>query len=385
MEPVFTVLLYYLPLGIAIGACLYHLGAFLASLRFLGEKEPSGEFTPPVSVLKPLRGVEPHFYQTLAGFFRLNYPSYEIVFGLADPHDPARWTIEQLRRDFPMIPVKVVIVETPLGRNAGNPKMASLEQMVKEATHEVLVISDADIAVEPDYLLNVVRPLKDARIGMVTCLYRARRGRGLGSLLEAMGMSGEFAGQVLLGRSVGPMSFGLGATMATRKQQIAAIGGLARWSDYLADDYILGNRIAAAGYQIHLSHTVVETLLPRRTVADLLHQQLRWARTIRACSPRGYLGLVFAYGAPLALIPALLHPTTLTLAVLGAALISRWLAAWAAGLLVCRDRLVRSYFWLIPLRDLVSLGLWFASFTGSEIVWRQARYRLEANGKIRPA
>ncbi|HWP83587.1 MAG TPA: glycosyltransferase, partial [Terriglobia bacterium] len=164
----------------------------------------------------------------------------------------------------------------------------------------------------------------------------------------------------------------------------AAIGGLAPWADYLADDYILGNRIAAAGYRIHLSHHPVETLLPPRTWRELFHQQLRWARTIRACSPRGYPGLLFAYAAPLALLPVVYHPTALSFVVLGCSWLLRWAAAWAAGMAVCNDRLVKRFFWLLPARDLLALGIWLASFLGSEIVWRGARFRLEPNGKMRP-
>ena len=373
-------LLYHLPLAVAAGAILYHLAVTIAALRFHGETEPAADFTPPVSILKPLRGIEPQFHATLSTFFRQQYPNFEIVFGLADPKDPANWTIAQLRLDFPQVPVKIVIVPEGSGTN---PKINKLQRMVEEAAHDVLVISDADISVGPNYLRDAVRPLADERVGMVTCLYRGIPSGGLRSILEALGMSGEFAGQVLLGRAVGGMSFGLGATMATRKKQIAAIGGLAPWADYLADDYILGNRIAAAGYRVHLSHCVVETLLPHRTLTELFHQQLRWARTIRACSPRGYPGLLFAYGAPLALVPALYHPTTLALAELDCALIMRWLAAWAAGVLVCKDRLVRNYFWLIPLRDLAALVIWLISFAGSEIVWRQSRFRLEPDGRIK--
>ena len=383
-------LLYYLPLTVAIGTCLYQLAVVIAAFRFRGEKEPRADFTPPVSVLKPLRGIEPHFYETLSAYFRQEYPGYEIVFGVSDPKDPAIWTIAQLQREFPNIPVKVVVVQDAGGANPTNPKMAKLQQMVAEASHEILVISDADISVGPTYLRDVVRSLADARVGMVTCLYRGIQSGSLRSVIEALGMSSEFAGQVLLGRALGgpggpgEMRFGLGATMATRKKQITEIGGLAPWANYLADDYILGNRIAAAGYKIHLSKTVVETLLPRRSWRELFHQQLRWARTIRACSPRGYPGLLFAYAAPLALIPALYHPTTLSLAVLDCALILRWIAAWASGVLVCRDRLIRNYFWLIPIRDLLALMVWVASFAGREIVWRQNRFRLESDGRIRP-
>jgi ceramide glucosyltransferase len=218
---------------------------------------------------------------------------------------------------------------------------------------------------------------------MVTCLYRGVPAGGLASALEALGMSGEFAGQVLLARWLRGMRFALGATMAARKKQIAEIGGIAKWADYLADDYILGNRIATAGYRVHLSHHVVETLLPRRTWMELLHQQVRWARTIRACSPRGYPGLLFAYGAPLALLPALLDPSVLTISLLAAALAARLPAALASGVLVCRDDLITRGIELMPLRDLFALGIWLAGFFGNEVVWRGARYRLERDGRIR--
>ena len=376
-------LLFYLPLALAAGSVFYHLAVALASLRFHCEKEPDGDFAPPVSILKPLRGIEQNFYATLRTFFEQDYPTYEIVFGVSDPKDPATWTIAQLRREFPKAPVKVVVVPDSA---ATNPKMSKLQQMVAEASHEVLVITDADIRVAPDYLRRVVQPLVNERVGLVTCLYRGVPVGKLGSLLEALGMSGDFAGQVLLARALQGVRFGLGATLATRKQQITQIGGLAPWADYLADDFVLGSRIAAAGYRVHLSHTVVETMLPHRRLSETFHQQLRWARTIRACSPRGYPGLLFAYAAPLAILPAMTDPNSaLALIALDCALIARFLGAWAAGVLVCRDKVVRNYFWLLPVRDLLSLAIWLWSFLGSEVVWRQARFRLERDGKIRPA
>jgi ceramide glucosyltransferase len=331
--------------------------------------------------MKPLRGIEPHFYATLRGFFQQDYPSYEIVFGLSDPNDPARSTIAQLQREFPGVPARLVIAPEQPGANK---KMAKLHVMAEQAAHEILVISDADIRVSSNYLRDVVAPLSDRRTGMATCLYRGVPAKGLLSTLEALGMSTEFVGQVLLARWLQGVRFALGATMATRKRQIDEIGGIAKWVDYLADDYILGSRIAAAGYGIHVSRHVVETLLPRRTWKELLHQQVRWARTIRACSPRGYLGLLFAYGAPLALIPALLFPSAMTLAALVVALGCRLLSAFASGMLVCRDLLIRRSFWLIPLRDLMALLVWLASFFGRTVVWRGTPYHLERDGRIRP-
>ena len=376
-------LLFYVPAILAVCSSLYHLAVWWAALRFRAEREDAADFVPPVSLLKPIHRIERDFYASLASFFRQDYPRFEIVFGLGAANDPARWTLAQLQRDFPRVPVKVVTVPES---SAGNPKMSKLDRMLEAAAHEIIVMSDADVSVEPDYLRRVVQPLADERVGVVTCLYRGVPARQFLSILEALGMSGDFAGQVLLARMLRGVRFGLGATMATRKKQIAAIGGIAKWADYLADDYVLGREIARAGYRVHLSHTVVETMLPHRNLGEFFRQQLRWARTIRSCSPQGYPGLIFVFGVPLAFLAwAIQSGSGLALAILATVLLARLASAWASGVLVCRDRVLARYFWLLPLRDLVALGVWVMSFFGREVVWRDARYRLEPGGKITPA
>ena len=384
MGPVtsFSSSIFLLFLFLAACSALYHLAVALAALRFPSRQQPS-DYTPPLSVLKPLRGIEQNFYANLATFFRQDYPNFEIVFGLNDDADAARWTIAQLQRDFPNVPVKLVTVTESSGTN---PKMGKLERMIAEASHEIIVLSDADIRVAPDYLHRVVPPLADDSIGLVTCLYRGVPARSFLSILEALSMSGDFAGQVLLARMIQGIRFGLGATMVTRKQHVAEIGGIAQWADYLADDYILGREIAAAGRRIHLSSAVVETVLPRRTALQTFHQQLRWARTIRACSPSGYPGLIFVFGVPIALAALAFEPgSAAALATLAAVLTARFLSAFAAGLGVCRDPVLARYFWLLPLRDCFALGIWVMSFFGRGVIWRDARFRLLPGGKIKPA
>lgn len=376
-------MLFYVPLLLAAGSCVYHLAVTIASILFHFQREKGTGYTPPVSILKPVRGIEQNFDSSLASHFQQDYPNFEIIFGLSDPQDPARWTIAQLRRDFPQVPVKVVTVTESRG---ANPKMGKLQRMLEEAAHEIVVINDADIRVGSAYLRNVVQPLADARVGLVTCLYRGVPARRLRSKLEALGISGDFAGQVLLARLVEGIQFGLGATLATRKKQIAEIGGLARWADYLADDYILGNQVAKAGYQVILSHVVVETMLPHRTLSETFQQQLRWARTVRSASPRGYPGLLLTFGVPLSLLALAFHPASaFAQATFAITLLARWLSAWASGVLVCHDAVVRKSFWLLPLRDLLAFGIWIASFWGRKVVWREARFRLEADGRITPA
>ncbi len=373
--------LFYIPLAIALGSCVYHLAIVIAALRFHREPEPATDYQPPVSVLKPIRGIEPDFYATLRTYFQQDYSDFEIIFGLGDDLDPAHWTIRQLQKEFPAIPLKVLLIPDLAD---ANPKTNKLERMMEEAGHEILVISDADIRVTENYLREVVRPLADDRVGLVSCLYRGVPSPSLSSVLEALNMSTDFAGQVLLGRWLGGMRFGLGATLATRKKQIREIGGFRPWVRYLADDFICGRKISEAGYRVHLSHTVVETLLPRRTLAESLQQQLRWARTIRSCSPAGYVGLLVAFGVPIAFIPVLCRPESVAaLSVLAGVLVLRTLAAWTTGRLICRDPLVNQKLWLLPLRDLLALVVWILSFFSRNVVWRNRRFRIEAGGRIR--
>jgi len=400
--------LFQLALGLAGLSCLYYLAVLFASLKFVLHKEASTDFTPPVSILKPVRGIEEDFYANLASHCRQEYPCFEIIFGLGGPagpepdpstdasnlaasataKDPALWTIAQLQRDFPKTSIKTFVVpesRTPNSRGV-NRKMNSLQRMLEAAAYDIVVIDDADIGVEPDYLRDLVQPLADERVGLVTCLYRGVPAGTLASLLEALGISGDFAGQVMLAQWLEGIKFALGATMATRKKQIAEIGGLARWSDYLADDYILGNRIAAAGYQVHLSRVVVETHLSHRSFSEVFRQQLRWARTIRFARPQGYLGLLLTFGVPFAVLAVILRPhSALGQGALALTLAVRWLAAWACGALVCRDGVIRNFFWLLPLRDLLAFGVWIASFFGSQVTWRGERFKLAPGGKISPA
>lgn len=370
----------YGPLLVAAGSGAYFLGVLIAAIRFRGEQESPTGFMPAVSVLKPCAGIEPRFHETLRSHFLQDYPNYEILFGLCGESDPALWTIRMLQAEFPGVPSRILFIpDIP----DANPKTVKLAALTAAAQHEVLVISDADIRVGPDYLRRVVAPLRDDRVGLVTCLYRGLPARGLNSLLEALSMSGDFIGQVLLGRMLGGMRFALGATLATRKRQVTAIGGWTPWMAYLADDFILGNQVAAAGYQVHLARTVVETQLPARSWRDSFRQQLRWARTIRACSPAGYPGLLFAYGLPVVLLAPWLSaeaawamPLALTTVLL------RLSAGWITGVSLARDPLMRKHIWLLPLRDAWGLLIWICSFLGNRIIWREQRYRLTPGGKI---
>lgn len=341
---------------------------------------------PPVSVLKPVHGMEPHLEQNLESFFRQDYPQYEIVFGARHGDDPALQVVESLRRRYPQVAVRVVLAGEPQRPNA---KVCALETMLPACAHTYLVISDSDVRVAPGYLRAVVGPLLDERAGLVTCLYRGVPAGGLWSRLEALGMSVEMASGVLAANLMEGMRFALGPTMALRRDRLAEVGGFEALADYCADDYVLGHRIHAAGYEVVLSHHIIDHFSLNRSLAGSLAHQARWMKSTRYSRPRGHLGTGLTFAMPFGILGVLAglaagHPW-LGLALLGAALANRMLQALAVGWGVVRDPESARFFWLYPARDLLGFFLWCYSFTGSSIEWRGQRYQLQAEGRMVPA
>ncbi len=293
---------------LAAAGTVYSLLAIWAGRRRLRERQPQADpaFIPPVSILKSLKGVDPHMYAAFRSHCLVDYPEYEVLFGVHDADEPALALVEQLQAEFPEQRLRVVHCPAVLGMNG---KVSTLAQMLPQARYEHVIINDSDIVVPPDYLRKVVAPFAAPDVGMVTCLYRALPGKTLGSRLEAVGLSTEFAGAVLIARALeGGVRFGLGATMTTTKAALREIGGLETLVDYLADDYELGMRIAATGHRVELANTIVETALPDYTLREFWLHQLRWARTVKSCRPAQYFGLLFTLGLPWAVIAVILRP-----------------------------------------------------------------------------
>jgi len=342
----------------------------------------AAHFSPPVSILKPMRGLDPEAYENLRSHCQQDYPHYEIIFGVADANDPAVPVIERLIRDFPERTIRLVVCPKKLGSNS---KVSKLIQMLPLAQHEFLVVNDSDIRVPPDYLRRVMAPLATPRVGMVTCPYRAVPGRTLGSRLEAIGISTEFHAGVLVARKLEGIHFGLGATLAFSRKALDAIGGFEPLADYLADDFILGQRIAAAGLRVVLSDCVVDNYLPNYSLGGFLRHQLRWGRTTRHSRPRGYAGLVVTFALPWAVLAVIAWRGTFWVwGLLGVALLLRLWVALAVGLGVVGDRRALRDLWLVPLRDLIGLLVWVGSYTGSRVAWRGEEFILES-GKLRSA
>jgi len=363
----------YLLLAFGAAAAAYQLLALAAGLRQALRRPTPGAFRPPVSILKPLHGLDPDFYQTVRSHALLDYPEFELLFGVSDAGDPAIGEIERLQAEFPAVAIRLIRsdADTP------NRKVGVMADLAAAARYPVFVVNDSDIRVEPDYLQRVVAPLADPNVGMVTCLYRARA-RLLPGRFEAVGIATDFAPSVLVAPLVGVSGFALGSTMAFRADDLARIGGFASFAGYIADDHELGRRIGELGRRVVISTCVVETTVPDASWVEMWRHQVRWARTIRLSRGGGYLGLPIANATLWAVLLAAggLWKAALALVALRV----------AAGLMtavgVLRDRQSLACAYLIPFRDLAGLAIWAAGLFGSTVVWRDASLKLDREGRI---
>jgi len=361
-----------LAVTVAVSSIAYYALCLWSAARFLRERKAADKSVRPtqaVSILKPLRGTDPEMYESFRSHCLQDYPEYEILFGVSDPNDPAIQLVEQLQTEFPQRTIRLIECTENLGANT---KVSNLAQIVREARHEYLIVNDSDIRVEPDYLRRVLAPLTDSRVGLVTCLYRGIADSTLGSRLESLGISTDFSAGVLVAQTLeNGIRFGLGSPLAFRRLDLRAIGGFEAIVDYLADDYQFGSRIAALGLQVKLSDVVVETFLPRYTLRDFVAHQLRWARTVRDSRFWGYVGLGLTFGLPWAVLSLIFaRGAPWAWALLACTVAMRFSVALMTGKRVLHDRHVLRSLAMIPLRDLLALGIWIVSFVGHEVVWR---------------
>jgi ceramide glucosyltransferase len=375
---------------IAILGCIsssaYYLFCLWSAAAFVRKRKQSqigtGQALPPISVLKPLKGTDPEMYESFRSHCLQDYPEYEIIFGVGDAADPAAGIVEQLQQEFPERTIRLLVCHEALGPNL---KVSNLEQMVQASRFQFLIVNDSDIRVERDYLRRVVEPLADEHVGMVTCLYRGVAGATLGSRLEAIGISTDFCPGVLVAQQLERgLHFGLGSTLAFRRHDLQRIGGFKSLVDFLADDYELGRRISALHKEVVLSDVIVETHLPEYDLIGFLNHQLRWSRGVRDARYRGYIGLVSTFGVMWALLALVFAGgAAWSWAVLGAVFLLRTAVALLFSRAVLEDEDVVEQLWLVPLRDLIAVGVWVASFTGHTVVWREDRFELK-NGRLRP-
>ncbi len=355
-----------------------------AAVRFSARRRQErgqSSILPPVTLLKPLCGMEPNLRANLESFFRQDYPNFEIVFGTRNATDPALNVVRELQALYPRIPVRITFSGEPDRPNA---KVCSLEKMYTAASHDFLVISDSDVHVRPEYIREVVRPLLESSIGLVTCLYEGVPTGGFWSHLEALGMSVEMTSGVVVADLLEGMTFALGPTMATRRDVVDKIGGFGILAAYCADDYVLGNEIYKAGYTVVLSSHIIEHVVLNRSFKSSMLHQARWMKSSRFSRSAGHIGTVLTFAMPFGILGAgaalVAGLPLVALAVFGFALFNRLALSIIAGWVVVRDRRALTLCWLYPVRDLMGFGFWCASFFGREIVWRNERYRLEPRG-----
>ena len=360
------------------GTIAYCVVVVIAARDYLSQKTAAASDVapglPPISVLKPLAGIDEGLEANLRSFFTQDYPDFELLFAVRGANDAAVPAVEKLCQEFPARPVRLVVTGEPPYPNA---KVFSLDRMLREAKHDLLVMSDSDIRVEPGFLRAIAAEFGDPHISLATCPYRATAGKSLWSNLEAEGMNTEFLAGMLVARLVEGVKFAVGPTIAARKPALDGIGGFAVLKDYLAEDFVMGKFAAAAGFGVILSRTIVQHHIGSESLRANAAHRLRWARSTRRSRRIGYLGQIFTHTLPIAAIISPFRPSWWPALLFAAA--CRGVAAWAtsAWILGTRPRWL-----LLVLQDLLAFGFWLAGFVGNTIEWRGRRYYLYRDGRF---
>ncbi len=365
-------------LGILLaGSLVYCVLVVIATRDYLRVPPPRTVATPPVSILKPLCGHDEGLEENLRTFFTQDYPQFEILFGVHRPDDPAVQVAERLMQEFSQVTARLVVTgESPIP----NAKAFSLKRLVMDSQHDVIVMCDSDVRVRPDLLRHVAAEFEDQQVGLVTCPYRAVGGASLWSRLEAVGMNTELLGGVLVARMIEGMKFALGCGIAVRRSVLDQMGGFTYLQDFLAEDFVIGNRAAEMGHTVLLSSAVIEHRIGSQPMKRNLSHRLRWARSTRRSRPLGYWGQIFTYPLPLALLLFLVHPAAWPM--IPVTLIVRAGAATATGYFVLRDPVLTSQWWLLPVQDVLGVLVWMGGFLGDKIVWRDRKITVLRDGKL---
>jgi ceramide glucosyltransferase len=373
-----------------ISSTVFNGLVFAGAYRFVmarrkARKMAQSGFCPPVSLLKPLHGAEPGLDAHIASFFEQEYANYEILFCARNANDPGLQIARKVAASYPSIPAKFLVTGE---RTYINAKVSSLEKMAAVASTDIFIISDSDVRVTPNYIREVVAPFANAKTGAVTCLYRGVADEGLWSKLEAAGMSIEMTSGVLVANMMEGMQFTLGPTMAVRRSCVDEMGGFAFLGPYCADDFVLGNEIAARGHEVVLSDHVIDHVVLNLTFSASVKHQVRWMKSTRFSRPKGHFGTSLTFAVPFGLIAGFaawwMHRPYLALALAAYSIVARMIMAAVVGAAVAEERNLLRTVLLYPLRDLLGLFYWAASYTSSHVVWRNQVYRLTKNGFMQP-
>jgi ceramide glucosyltransferase len=362
---------------LALAPLAYYLIGMLAAVRFFRRERGKklSDFTPPVSLLKPVRGVDFASYENFTSFCLQDYPDYEILFCVNRLSDPAVPLIQQVIAAHPERRIRLLSGAEQIGSNR---KVNNLVLLTQEAKHEILVQSDGDVRVSPQYLREVVAPFSNSSVGAVSCFYRGIAQKNLGAELEAVGAASDFFAGAMVADWKEGVTFALGASVATTKTWLKKIGGYRALTNLLADDYELGNRIHKAGGKVLLSREPVWTMYSAQTARGFWQHQVRWARTVRLCRPAAFMALLFTQGLPWAILAAAAAPNlAVSMGYLFAYMLFRFSMAWIVGVWGIGDQVLRRNLWLIPLRDALHFAVWFASFTSNRVTWGESEFLLK--------
>ncbi len=376
--------LHSIVLAVAAIPFIYYLIALFSSWQFFRRaahpNPPRPDFTPPISNLKPVRGLDPDAYENFASFCRQDYPDYELLFCVGDEDDPVVPILQKLALDFPERRIRILFGS---GGRGSNDKVVKLARLVSEAQHEMVVISDSDVRVEPDYLRTVVAPLADPKVGAVTCFYVPIEEKTLAENLHTIGMFSDFYAGILVARQLDGVKFALGPTIATTRTRLAGFGGYGAIDNRPADDLLVGRLIAEQGYEVQLLPYTIMTVADYQSLRDLLHKRLRWIVVMRHMRPWGHLGLLLTQGLPWSLLAFAIQPTAgVALGYFGTYLVLRLAMTWLIAIRGLKQKVA----WrmaLIPLWDALAFLIWLTSFARSSIRWRDGEYYIR-DGQLVP-
>jgi ceramide glucosyltransferase len=373
-------------LFVALSPLVYYLLSLYCVIGYFRRRNATAQktsFMPPASIIKPVRGLDCESYENFASFCNLDYPEYEVVFAVSGVRDPVIPIIEKLRADFPSRSIRLI---TSVPRRGTSDKVNNLCELVQNAKYDLLVMSDSDVRVEPDYLKHVIAPFADPEVGAVTALYKSLSAGNLASNLDALGMYMDSAPSALVAKKIeGRLQFAFSWTMATSKRHLAEIGGWEEMANYNSDDFELGKRIAKCGHRVELMTTPV-TIFPSETLAEHFRHELRWSIGLRSVRPLGYWGLIFTHGLPWALVGAAaalsIGSMAMAISYLVSYLILRVGLTWLTGRWGIGDRRLGKILWLVPLRDAISFVIWLAGFFSDKIIWRGLAYHVRSGQLI---
>ncbi len=359
----------------------YYVTAIIAAIRFF-RRERSRTlpvFSPPVSLLKPVRGVDFGSYENFASFCVQDYPEYEILFCVNEMSDAAVPVIEKVMQEFPGRDIRILSDAPQIGSNR---KINNLALLTSEAKHEILLQTDGDVRVGPNHVRELVAPFVDPSVGVVSCFYRGIAQKSFWAELEAVGTASDFFAGALVAEWKEGITFALGASVGTSKTWLAKIGGYQALANLLADDYEIGNRVHQAGGKVLLCREPVWTMYPAQGMKGFWDHQVRWARTVRLCRPASYLGLLFTHGLPWSLLAAAVAPSAWVGAgYLLAYLVLRFTMAWVVGIWGINDNVLRRRLWLLPVRDSLNFAVWLGGLASNRVTWGGLEYVMK-DGKM---